>query len=443
MGCAGNPEVRTPHLDRLAGTGTRMAGAYANCPVCTPSRAVLLTGRHAIATGVVANDLPLSADMPSIGRSLRDAGYRTGYIGKWHLDGVPRSRWTPPGPRRQGFDDFWAVYNCSHAYLQARYYRDTPEAIPIDGYEPAAQTDLLLEFLERRDARPFAAFLSFGPPHDPYEQVPEEYLALYAPESLRLRPNVRPVLPGTGDLSGGRDPRRTLAQYYAQISALDAQVGRILKHLDQAGLARDTLVVFTSDHGDMLWSQGRMMKQQPWEESIHVPLVFRWPGHVPEGRTADGLIGLVDLMPTLLAMVGVPAPSAIQGADLSRLVTGAGAGQSEIYIYDLVAVDQSHAQGIPEWRGVRTARHTYARTRAGAWLLYDNARDPYQLDNLAGRPEAAELQAVLAASVDRWMRATADPFPSGPDLIVQLGLTALWNARERALHPRAPRLLGG
>ncbi len=442
MGCAGNGDVRTPNLDRLAREGTRLARAYANCPVCTPSRAVLLTGRHAIATGVVANDLPLPEDMPSVGQSLKAAGYRTGYIGKWHLDGVPRSRWTPPGPRRHGFDDFWAVYNCAHAYMRAQYYRDTPEPISVHGYEPAAQTDLLLQFMDGRDGRPFAAFVSWGPPHDPYDQVPAEYLELYAPGALTLRPNVRAIPPGPRDLSRGRDPRRTLAQYYAHITALDAQLGRILDRLDASGLADSTLLVFTSDHGDMLWSQGRMMKQQPWEESIHVPLIFRWPGRVPAGHTAEGLIGLVDLMPTLLCMAGVPIPPGVQGADLSELVLGRdGAGREDIYIYDLVAVDQSEAQGIPEWRGVRTAHHTYARTQEGPWLLYDNVRDPYQLENLVGRPGAAGLQRALDGTLDRWLQSTGDPFCAGSELIVQLGLTDLWNAREREMHPRAPRLI--
>jgi len=148
-------------------------------------------------------------------------------------------------------------------------------------------------------------------------------------------------------------------------------------------------------------------------------------------------------MPTLLHLSGVPVPAGVQGADVSDLVLGRrGAGREEVYIYDLVTVDQSQAQGIPEWRGVRTARHTYARTREGAWLLYDNARDPYQLDNLAGRPEAAGVQRVLEAAVERWMRATGDTFPAGPDLIAQLGLTEPWNAREREMHPRAPRLIG-
>ena len=443
MGCAGNAEVHTPHMDRVAREGMRLPQAYANCPVCTPSRATLLTGRHALGTRVVANDLPLPEDMPTIGASLQAAGYRTGYIGKWHLDGVPRAKWTPPGPRRHGFD-FWAVHNCAHAYLRAHYYRDTPEPVAIHGYEPAAQTDLLLQFMDSRDQRPFAAFLSWGPPHDPYDQVPAEYLRAYDPSTLTLRPNVRAIPPGAGagDLCRGRDPRITLAQYYAQITALDAQLGRILAHLAAEGLARDTLVVFTSDHGDMLWSQGNMMKQQPWEESIHIPLLVRWPGRVPAGRAPDGLIGVVDLMPTLLGLLQVPIPAGVQGTDLSGLVLGrTDRGPDTLYLYDLVSVDQSLAQGIPEWRGVRTARHTYARTRQGPWLLYDNVRDPYQLDNLAGRPGVAVLQGRMEAALQGWLQATADPFLEGLALIERLGLAPLWNARERELHPQAPRLV--
>lgn len=441
LGCAGNPDVRTPNLDRLAAEGIRAAAAFANCPVCTPSRAVLLTGRHALATRVLANDLPLPEDMPTIGESLRDAGYRTGYVGKWHLDGVPRRRFTPPGPRRHGFA-FWAAYNCAHDYLHARYYRDDPAPIPISGYEPVTQTDLALAFLGAGDGRPFALFLSYGPPHDPYEQAPEELVRSYDPAALRLRPNVRPIPPGPGDLSGGRDPRRTLACYYAHITALDAQVGRLLRGLEDLGHAHDTIVVFTSDHGDMLWSHGRMMKQQPYEESIRVPLLLRWPGRVPAGRVTEQPVGLVDLVPTLLPLLGVPAPAGVQGADLSaQLLGGAAAGPGSVYLYDLVAVDQSVAQGVPEWRGIRTARHTYAATVEGPWLLFDNVADPHQLENLVGRPEAAALQAALQADLDGWLRATGDPFLPGLELLRRMGLASLWNAREAELHGRAPRLL--
>jgi arylsulfatase A-like enzyme len=192
----------------------------------------------------------------------------------------------------------------------------------------------------------------------------------------------------------------------------------------------------------MLWSQGRMMKQQPWEESIHVPLILRWPGTIPAGRVVEGLIGLVDLMPTLLGLAGVEVPAGVQGANLSRLIRGGSAvGREEVYIYDLVTVDQSHAQGIPEWRGVRTDRHTYARTREGPWLLYDTGRDPHQLENLVGRPEVAGVQAVLEAAVQRWLAATGDRFVAGPDLLAAMDLAEQWNARERELHPRAPRLV--
>ncbi len=127
----------------------RMTHAYANTPVCTASRAMLLTGLYPAANRVVANDLPLPTELPTLGDIFRGAGYRTGYIGKWHLDGVPRNKWTPPGPRRHGFEE-WAAYNCSHDYYRAdKYYRDQPAPIRIDGYEPEIQTNLALDFWPR------------------------------------------------------------------------------------------------------------------------------------------------------------------------------------------------------------------------------------------------------------------------------------------------------
>ena len=164
--CAGNTDVISPNTDRLAAEGIRFTHAYANTPACTPSRAIILTGKYSLSNGTVANDLPLRESEITIGNVLKDAGYRTGYIGKWHLDGIPRDKFTPPGERRQGFD-FWAVWNCSHAYYGAKYFRDDPTPIKIDGYEPVAQTDLALEFLDADDDRPFCLFLSWGPPHAP------------------------------------------------------------------------------------------------------------------------------------------------------------------------------------------------------------------------------------------------------------------------------------
>ncbi|HEV7214049.1 MAG TPA: sulfatase-like hydrolase/transferase, partial [Chloroflexota bacterium] len=211
MGCAGNGEVVTPSMDRLAREGTRFSHAFANCPVCTPSRAILLSGCYPLTTRVIANDLPLPEDIPTIGASFQAAGYRTGYIGKWHLDGVPRDKWTPPGPRRHGFDD-WAAFNCSHNYFRPnKYYRDTPEPVMAEGYEPEVQTDLALAFLAERDSRPFCLFLSWGPPHDPYPMLPARYKALYDPQRLTLRPNVQALRPASVRLGRNLETRQTLA----------------------------------------------------------------------------------------------------------------------------------------------------------------------------------------------------------------------------------------
>lgn len=447
LGCAGNEDVLTPNLDRMAAQGTRFDRAYANCPVCTPSRAMLLTGRYPLSNRVVANDLPLPEDIPTVGKALRDAGYRTGYVGKWHLDGVPRDKFTPPGPRRQGFD-YWAAYNCSHDYFRAhKYFTDAPEPVEVDGYEPVVQTDLALDFIAEPDERPFCLFLSWGPPHDPYHLVPDEYKKLYDPEQVQLRPNFAAIPPGPTSLARDLDPRTTLAHYYAAITALDDQLGRIMAHLDTRGLAENTILVYTSDHGDMLWSQGRMKKQQPWEESIRIPFLVRWPGRVPAGHANGSLLSVADLAPTLLGLAGVDQLPGGQGTDLSPVVLGLettgpdSGGPGSVFLMDLVSVDESQRQGIPEWRGVRTERHTYARDRGGGWLLYDNVEDPYQLENRIADPAYADVRGRLEDELSAWLHRVGDPFAAGSEVVRDLGLIDLWNARERELHPDEPRLL--
>ncbi|HEV2126604.1 MAG TPA: sulfatase-like hydrolase/transferase, partial [Chloroflexota bacterium] len=173
LGCAGNPDVQTPHLDRIAAEGVRFTHAVANNAVCTPARGSLLAGCWPQTHRAVANDLPADPAAPSIARSLGQAGYRCGYIGKWHLGGMPRDRFIPPGPERLGFDDFWAAWNCQHRYLQAKYHLNgSSEPVAIDGvYEPEVQTDLALEWIGHRGPAsdsPWCLYLSYGPPHEPY-----------------------------------------------------------------------------------------------------------------------------------------------------------------------------------------------------------------------------------------------------------------------------------
>ena len=442
MACAGNPQVRTPTLDRLAGEGTLFTRAYANCPVCTPSRGTILTGRYPLSHRAVANDMPLPTDEVTIAHVLRDAGYRTGYVGKWHLDGVPRDRFTPPGPRRQGFD-FWAAWNCAHAYFRGKVFRDEPTPVELGGYEPVGHTDLAIEFLRRRDESPFSLFLSWGTPHAPYGQVPEEYLGLYAPAGLELRPNAASQPPeGFRRLADGPD-RQALAGYYAHITALDEQLARLLAVLDEQGAAGNTVVGFTSDHGDMLWSQGMCKKEQPWEEAIQIPLLVRWPGRVPAGRRCGELIGTADLAPTLLGLMEIEPPATMQGGELSRVVLSDEArGPESVLLLEPVIVDQGARQGVREWRGLRTKRYTYARWFDGAgWLLYDNDADPFQTENLIDSPAHAAVRADLERQLRGWLARTGDECLPWDETIRRLGLVDLWHERERHMHPDAPRVV--
>ena len=400
LGFAGDPNVRTPHIDRLAAEGLTFRNTIANTPVCCPARATMLTGCYPHKNGMVANDLRLKEGATTYSHLLHAAGYRTGFIGKWHLDGGPRlPGFVPPGPRRHGFE-FWAANECSHTHFDTHYFRDTAEAIPIRKFEAEGWTDIGIEFLKRTatDGRPFFLTIQMGPPHDPYK-APAEYSKLYDPEKLRLRPNWQATA-GAG--------RAEIAEYYGMVTAIDDQVGRLLKTLDELALADDTVVIFSSDHGDMLGSHGQRLKRKPWEESIRVPGVVRYPRTMAaRHRTSEVFFTHVDFAPTFLGLAGVGVPAGMQGADLSGVIRGeTERGLDSAFLQIFGPYD---GDGTGEaWRGVRTKRYTYARTRAKAWVLYDNERDPYQMRNLVGAAGSAGLVKGMEERLAGWMRKTGD-----------------------------------
>ncbi len=444
MCCAGNAQVHTPHLDEMARQGLRVTNAIATVPVCGPNRAVLLTGQFATQTQVPANDLPLSSAARTFGQTATAAGYHTGYIGKWHLDGVPRDKFTPPGPRRFGWN-YWAAYNCAHDYFRPRYYRDEPQVVETAGYEPTVQTDLAIDFLRRQAAQrdqPFCLVVSWGPPHDPYAQVPQEFRRRYSPESLKLRPNVQPD--AKNPLAAGLECRSTLANYYAAITALDREMGRLLAALDELALAADTLVIFTSDHGDMLWSHGWMKKQSPYEESINVPWIARWPGQIQPGSVSDALLSTVDIAPTLAGMLGWPTEPQWSGRDLSATLLGkAGleAAPESVFISNPGSHDEALMQKMPEWRGVRTRRYTYTETLGRQpWLLLDNQVDPFQMNNLANHPAYGQVQTQLRDELTQWLVKAGDSFIPGSQFLQRCGLMDLWQQRQKSLYgPQGPQ----
>ncbi len=418
VGYAGNDIVQTPNLDRLAREGAAFQNAIANISVCTPSRAVLLTGKYPLSNGCLANDLALPTGQNTIASVLKENGYKTGYIGKWHLDGIPRGKFTPPGPRRQRFDDFWAVYNCRHSYFNTQYYLDTPTLIKREGYEPDVQTELARGFFHEHQENPFFLMISYGPPHAPYEQVPEKYKNLYGTNNLPLRKNCKVA------------PKDKIAGYYAHITAIDDCVGRLMKDLETLGLREKTMVVFTSDHGDMLWSHGRIKKQQPWEESINVPLIINQPGKIPSGKMHDVLIGTPDLTVTLLNLLHAQAPSEMEGLNYAPyLLTGNGEEHESVPLMDLVPTNQTRHWNGKTWRGVRTKRYTYARWENLGWVLYDNQEDPYQLNNLIDKSEYAELRQSLEEELQKWLKRLNDPFCPVEQLLAQTNVADEWQRR--------------
>jgi len=417
LGYTGDPNVKTPHLDRLAEQAFNFPHAVSSCPVCSPYRATMMTGRRPLSHGVFLNDVQLSDDALTIAEVAAARGYQTAYIGKWHLDGHGRSAYIPP-ERRQGFEYFKAL-ECTHNYNRSFYYAgDDPTKRVWEGYDAIAQTDDAIGYLRRHahGDRPFLLVLSWGAPHNPYETAPERFRAMYNPAAIRLRPTVPP---DEADVA-----RRELAGYYAHCSALDECVGKLWRALGELEIERDTIFVFTSDHGDMLHSHGEVRKQRPWDESIRVPLLVRYPRRLGEsGRKLDALINAQDLMPTLLGLAGVPIPASVEGKDYSRYMQG---GENPSDGAALVTCpspfgEWTRARGGREIRGLRTHRYTYVRSLDGPWLLYDNQNDPYQLDNLVGKPQHAKLQAELDARLRRKLRQTGDEFLPGAAYIEKWG----------------------
>jgi len=412
MGCYGDGDAITPNLDALAGSGMRLTTAISNTPVCRPYRASLMTGALGHHAGLVgnwsehnANDTVAEQYTPgtlpkghqwtpnglaTMGSVFRDAGYRCGYVGKWHLGQVD----IDPGPLRMGFDDFWAVSSePAHEYWDWSYFTGSGPSVDQKGvFKPTVDTDLAQQFIEQDDERPWMLMLSWAGPHKPFE-APERFQHF---DHVQALPNVR------------KGPKPDLAGYHAMIEALDSEAGRLLAHLEQQGLADNTIVVYTSDHGSLLGSHGMGGKELPFDGSTRVPFLVRWPGRIAEGQTFAPPLGTPDILPTLAGLAGLPVPAVPDGIDLSAQLLGAPDERTDPAAY-LAGYASPAAKTKPTWRGLRTERYLFACTEAGPWILYDMLEDPYELVNLvkSGHPLVAEFHertlATMQATGDVWL----------------------------------------
>lgn len=440
VGCYGHPMVRTPNIDRLAAGGVRFETAVSNDPVCSPARAALLAGQHprtcvgAIGNVGIEGAVPQRTRFPSptLPECLKQVGYHTELIGKWH---------TWDHPNRCGFDH--SVHPLPpHVHYGQRYFEDEDtEGFVVERFAPHDELDRVKDFLSQRAAgsdQPFFLHYNPGPPHMPLGpgHAPEHYLNMYDPDDVPLRPNVfddegNPAhderwfkiytiwdyfirhFAGESDRPTDRAPegmtlRHLTAWYLGMVTLIDDLVGEVMAALDAQNLRDNTIVVFTSDHGDNLGSHGRFNKGRLIEESIRVPLVFHAPGRWVPRLVTGQVAQTIDLMPTLLHALGASVPDEVQGRDLSPVMRG----EAE-RLADDAGVIESPQQGA----GIRTPRYTLGVAHASVEadrrvladepnLLYDNAADPLQQRNLVDDPAHAAVRGELHERVKTWDRDT-------------------------------------
>jgi len=410
--------VQTPNLDQFVREGMRWRKAYSTAPLCSPERSTLITGRYPHQHGVMINNLMLPPGNRCLAEIFREAGYVTHYIGKTHFDGDGKYNnadsegnrgWLPGDKarrwRRRGFTTYQG-FNRGHSYLPSSTQnvamidddgRFMTEAIGC--YEPAFQRELAETFISRNHNRPWLCYLSWGPPHTPYNEVPAKY-KIYTVTEADRRPNV----------PAGNPWASNLANYFAQCTALDEQFGKLMHFLDSIGLRDNTLVVFTSDHGDCIKSHNIDHKSHPQEESMHIPLFMRMPGTIPAGHVSDTLIGGVDVMPTLLDLCGLPIPKSCSGVSKANAARG----------LFMPEVDSIYCVFHTPWRAVVTNRYklvvegTTELSPDSISMLYDLENDPYELNNLKNDPAYTAVKQQLYDRLLQWIADTNDPYPAKP-----------------------------
>lgn len=437
LGCYGNTEVQSPNFDAFAQKAAIFNNCISNTPVCVPARGSILTGTLPMKHKAISNDLPIDTTCESIATVMNEDGYHTGYVGKWHLGGVPRKQ-AITKERRLDFSE-WKVCNCNHDYLNAYYYDENDQFVEVDGYEPITQTDLAIDFIERNTDKPWGLVLSWGPPHDPYQFVPQQYLDMYKDLEPEMRPNVKEKIRRFTDVFIDKeDFKQNIQGYYAHITALDEQFGRLIKTLEATNQLDNTIIVYTSDHGDMLGSQGETNKQFYYEESIKVPLMVYWKDKTIQ-TVSDELLGLVDLPVSLLSLLGLKFKSEVDGTDVHELFTEKEAkGLDSCYIMDLIACHQAYKRGTKEWRGIKTKQYTYAIAATGEELaLYDNVKDPYQMNNVMQDDDYTAIKKQLRKQLDQHIKKNDRLLPY-EEFINEFGLKEVWNKSQE--HFNLPQI---
>lgn len=414
------PWFDTPNLDRLAAEGARFRNAFVTLSLCSPSRAAFLTGRYNHANGIVDNKTPLPTDAVTYASLLREAGYTTGYVGKWHMDGQKG--------QRPGFD--WSA-----SFIGQGRYHDCPvevngQTTETKGWIDDVSTDFALDFLSQQsDEKPFCLVVGYKAAHGPRtkDASPERLRGHYAnreiapavnadarPPYLTDKPEAsdKPAPPARQQRRRGRQVNDLKSPvYFELLKGIDENVGRLLKALEDEKQLDNTIVVFTSDNGYFLGDHGIGDKRAAYDESLRIPLLIRSPGG-PAGWTVDAMTLNIDLAPTLLDYAGVKIPEAMQGRSLrpwlNRTAPNYDSRWRTSFFYEYFAEPQ---YAVPTNFAVRTENAKLIRYPGhDEWNeLFDLEADPYEMQNLIGDPQHANLRKRLEAEFERQAKAAGLP----------------------------------
>lgn len=422
------PWLRTPQLDRLAADGIRFRNAFVVSSLCSPSRAGYLTGRYNHFNGVANNRTSFPEDSVTHATLLRDAGYETGYCGKWHMgeaQGIPPEHF-----------DFTAGYIGQGIYEDCFFWvNGKPTA--TNGWVDKVTTDYALQFIERNAKKPFSLIVGFKSPHTPCDP-PEKYKDQYAGEKYYppVNENATPLYPIEGTdaeaITKDYNTRPRFLDHFRTLSGVDDNVGRLLDALDELGLAEDTVVIFSSDQGYFVGEHGLRDKRSAYEECIRVPLLVRYPRMTRAGTVNDAMTLNIDLAPTLLDLAGARIPKEMQGRSWRPLLQGQTDDWRNSFLYEYFF--ECDHPATPTTVAVRTADAKIIQyPHHPQWIeLYDLSRDPYEMTNLADDPKAKDLLTRMQAEYQRQYAAVQYTIPPYADRLDQEPPSNTRTGRERA-----------
>ncbi len=412
-------KVDTPHIDSLARDGAICDSYYSSSPVCSPSRASFVSGLYPIATDVYKNDIPLKEGLITFAEVLKNQGYATSYLGKWHLGGEAKPGFAPE--HKFGFEDNRYMWNRGHwkklglkedgtPYIAARNNRGEP-ASRVDGAdEKSFTTDWLttrtLEIIERDQNQPFCIMVSIPDPHGP-NTVRAPYDTMYQdmvfqnPRTMDFPVEKMPKWHRVGDRNTARElNQRQMQRYFGMVKCIDDNVGRILADLEAGGLAQNTIVIFTADHGDLMGEHRRHNKGMPYEGSAKIPFVIRWPEKIAPGKVVNTAYTTVDFGPTILGIMGIE----------EEIPNAHGLNDSAAFLSDEKVVDDDRivymtTSGSQTIMAVNR-RYKLVLSQVDDPWLYDLHKDPDELVNVYTDPEYKEIaenfKAELIAQMERY-----------------------------------------